>query len=85
MNKDEKEKLWNSICSEVEKEVERTYLDIPVEKRRQLRIEPDKDGKFSDVDTYDRNRLVVCYISLIEWQKRAKLLFGQQFVFKEDT
>ena len=84
-NKDsEKEQMWNSICEDVEREVENTYLSIPIGKRKQLGVEPDKNGRFSDPESYDRNRWVVCYINLLHWQRKARMLFNQQYVFSDD-
>ena len=84
MNENDKQKKWDAICDEVAKSVERTYLSIPLGKRKQLGVEPDKSGKFPDSDSYDRNRWMVCYISLMEWQKQARMLFNQQFIFSDD-
>jgi hypothetical protein len=84
MKKDEQEKMWDAICNDVAKNVEQTYLSIPQGKRNQLGVEPDKTGKFPDPDAYDRNRWVVCYISLLEWQRKARVLFNQQHVFSEE-
>lgn len=78
MKKDKLEKIWESICQEVERNVEKSYASVPVAKRRQLGVEPDKDGKFSDPDSYDRNRWFVCYISLLEWQKKAWQIFAAE-------
>ena len=83
MTDEEKEKAWKSICQEVEKSVEKSYLNIPIGKRIQLGVEPGEDGKFADPDSYDRNRMMVCYISLLEWQKKARQIFSSQFVFKD--
>jgi len=75
---------WELICDEVAVNVEKTYLNIPIGKRKQLGIEPGKDGKFADVESYDRNRWVVCYINLLEWQKKAQQLLSMQHVFSSD-
>lgn len=78
-----KEEMWDQVCKEVEEEVEKSYLNIPIGKRKQLGVEPNKDGKFDDPESYDRNRWLVCYINLLEWQKKAKHLFNIQNAFKD--
>lgn len=81
--KEKNKEIWDAICRDVEKEVERVYRDIPLAKRRQLGVEPEKDGNFRDADAYDRNRMLVCYISLLQWQKRAYSLFAMERVFDD--
>lgn len=67
-----KEEKWMQICKEVDKRVEEEYFKIPIGKRKQLGVEPNKNGSFNDSETYDRNRWLVCYINLLEWQKMTK-------------
>jgi hypothetical protein len=83
MNDEEKKKLWETVCKDIEREVEKTYLNIPISKRIQLGVEPVANGKFQDSESYDRNRWLVCYINLMVWQKRAKTLFNQTHVFED--
>jgi len=71
-------KVWDGICQEVERNVQRTYLSIPLGKRKQLGVEPGKDGKFIDEDNYDRNRWMVCYINMLEWQRKAWQIFAAE-------
>ena len=85
MKKDKLEKVWESICQEVERNVEKSYLNIPIGKRKQLGVEPDRKGKFSDKENYDRNRWLVCYISLLEWQKKAWQIFAAENRFDKDS
>lgn len=84
MKKAEQDEMWDAICADVTKKVEQTYLNTPLAKRNQLGVEPDNTGKFADPDSYDRNRWMVCYISLLEWQRKARMLFNQQHTFLEE-
>ena len=72
------EEVWESICRDVERNVEKKYLSIPIGKRNQLGVEPESTGKFSSSESYDRNRWLVCYISLLEWQKKARQMFAAE-------
>jgi hypothetical protein len=84
MKEEQFEKLWNTICESVAKDVEKSYMSIPISKRNQLGVEPNGDGKFADVDAYDRNRWIVCYINVLEWQRHTKMLLKSQHVFDDN-
>ena len=85
MNKEKLEKVWQSICDEVEMNVEKKYMSIPIGKRNQLGVEPNEHGNFNDVDSYERNRWLVCYISLLESQKKAWQIFSAENRFDKDS
>ena len=84
MKKEDLQKQWEMIRDDVEMRVKESYHGVPIGKRRQLGIEPKSDGSFEDVESYDRNRWFVCYLSLLQWKKRCYYMISMDKVFDDD-